>query len=407
MLNQSDVDDGPIVDVSIPAIFEPLAQPARYKGIHGGRGSAKSWSVAQQLIIDSLAGYERILCGREYQSTIKDSVKHILDSQIRNMGVADLFHSTNSEIINKENGAHFIFHGLRRDPHKVKSLEGITKAWIEEANTVSQESIDVLVPTVRVENSELWFTFNSKAKTDPVYKMFVENPREDAIIIKANYYDNPFFPDVLRKEMEYDKKHDDGKYRHIWLGEPQVNSEQLVFNGKWKRDSDIAPGEDTVLYFGADWGFSQDPTCLVRMWLNEEKREIYIDYEAYGIAVEIDDLPDMFETIPGAKRWKITADSARPETISYIKRKGFKIEGAKKGPDSVIEGIEFLKNYTIVVHPRCTHVIDELGLYSYKTNKLTGEVLPILEDKNNHTIDAIRYALEQVAFNKRARIHIG
>lgn len=406
-LEKIDDDEGPIVDVNIPSIFKDLTSPSRYKAIHGGRGSAKSWSVAQQLIIDCMERYERILCAREYQTTIADSVKHVLDSQINKMGVSDLFHSTKKEIINKENGSHFLFHGFRRDPQKIKSLEGVTRVWIEEANTVSQETIDDLDPTIRTDGSEIWFTFNCKHKTDPVYNMFITEGRDDALVINANYYDNPYFPEVLRKQMIYDKQHDDGKYRHIWLGEPRVNSEELVFYNKWRRDSDIAPYEDTVLYFGADWGFSKDPTCLIRMWINEEKREIYIDYEAYGVGIEIDDLPEMFETVPGAKKWKITADSARPETISYIKRQGFKIEGAKKGPDSVIEGVEFLKNYTIVVHPRCTHVIDELGLYSYKTNKLTGEVLPILEDKNNHTIDAIRYALEQVAFNKRQRIHIG
>ena len=400
-------NEGPLVDITLPYVFEPLSIPSRYKAIHGGRGSAKSWSVAKQLIIDSMDHYERVLCAREYQTTIKDSVKEVLDTQIRMMGVEDLFHSTNTEIINKENGSNFIFYGLRRDPHKIKSLEGVTKCWIEEANTVSQQNLDDLDPTIRVDDSEIWFTFNCKFKTDPVYKMFITEGRDDAVVIKANYHDNPFFPKVLQKQMLFDKQHDDGKYRHIWLGEPQINSEILVFNGKWRRDDDIAPGEDTILYYGADWGFANDPTCLVRMWLDDDKREIYIDYEAYGVGVEIDDTPQLFESVPGAKKWKITADSARPETISYIKRKGFNIKAAKKGKDSVIEGVEFLKNYTLVVHPRCKHVIDELGLYSYKTDKLTGEILPILEDKNNHTIDAIRYALEQVAFSKRSRIHIG
>ncbi|MCK4828737.1 phage terminase large subunit, partial [bacterium] len=183
MSNQNDVDEGPIVDVNIPAIFEPLSQPARYKGIHGGRGSAKSRSAAQQVILDSLDHYERVFCARELQSSIKDSVKHVLDSTIERMGVSDLFHSTKTEIINKENGSNFIFYGLRHNPYKIKSLEGVTKVLVEESESVSQESLDILIPTIREEGSELWFIFNSKFKTDPVYKMFIENPREDAIII--------------------------------------------------------------------------------------------------------------------------------------------------------------------------------------------------------------------------------
>jgi len=395
------------VDVEIPYIFEPLTKPARYKVAWGGRGSAKSHTMATLAILEAANSCQRYLCCREYQTTIKNSVKFLLDIKIQKLGLTDYFKSTNTEIINKETGATFVFFGLQTDPGKIASLEGVTRCWIEEANRVSQSSWDFLIPTIRQPDSEIWACFNPKLKTDPAYQMFVENPRPNATVIKANYYDNPWFPDVLKQEMEYDRQRDDGKYRHIWLGEPVKNSEALVFNGKWRTDDTIEPGENEIIRFGADFGFSNDPSTLLRMWVNEPKREIYVDYEAYGVGVEIEDMDQFYAAIPGSKKWKITADSARPETISHLRNKKYNIVAAKKGKGSVNEGIEFLKSYTIVVHPRCVHTIDELGLFSYKVDKITEEVFPILEDKNNQCIDAMRYALEQLMFNRPQRINIG
>ena len=199
--------------------------------------------------------------------------------------------------------------------------------------------------------------------------------------------------------------HDYEKYRHVWLGEPVKHSEALVFKN-WRIDGSIAPRPKESLYYGGDWGFANDPTALLRCWANHEERILYIDYEAYGVGVEIDDTPELFMSVPGSDKWIITADSARPETISYMNRHGFRIRGAKKGAGSVDEGVKFLQSYTIVIHERCKHLVDEVSLYSYKTDKLTGDILPILEDKNNHLIDALRYALEKLAF-KRLTINIG
>jgi phage terminase large subunit len=148
-------------------------------------------------------------------------------------------------------------------------------------------------------------------------------------------------------------------------------------------------------YFGADWGFSVDPSVLIRCSI--EGRRLYIDHESYMIGCEIDQLPDLFDRVPESRKWFITADSARPETISYMQKHGYpKISAAIKGARSVEDGIEFLKSFDIIVHPRCQHVIDELTMYSYKTDPLTNQILPMLEDKHNHTIDALRYACEGI-----------
>lgn len=344
----------------------------------------------------------RILCGREIQNTIKDSVKQLLDDLIKEYEFDDFFTSTQTEI-RGVNGSNFIFSGLQHNPAKIKSMEGVDIVWLEEADSISQETLDLLIPTIRKEGSELWFSYNPRDINAPVHQMFVVKGRPDAYVKKVNYYDNPWFPDVLRKEMEYDKAHDPGKYQHIWLGEPVKHSEALVFYGKWRIDDTFRAPKDTIFYYGADWGFSTDPAVLIRMYCDHDKRILYVDHEVYGVGVEIDDLPEFFDNVPGSRKWIITADSQRPDTISYIRRQGFRIRGAIKGKGSIVEGTEFLRSYTIVVNSRCKNVIYELGAHSYKVDKLTNDILPILEDKNNHCIDAMRYALEKITRKKEVR----
>jgi len=218
-----------------------------------------------------------------------------------------------------------------------------------------------------------------------------ENPPANATVLRVNYMDNPWFPEVLREEMEYDKRRDPDKYAHIWKGEYLRNSEARVFRN-WRIEEFEAPA-DAIHRMGADFGFAVDPTTLVRCHI--VGRTLFIDHEAYQVGCEIMDTPDLFMTIPGSERWPITADSARPETISHLRKHGFpKIMPAVKGPRSVEEGVEWLKSFDIVVHPRCLHTIDELTMYSFKTDPLTGKILPVLEDKKNHLIDALRYACE-------------
>ena len=200
--------------------------------------------------------------------------------------------------------------------------------------------------------------------------------------------------------MEYDKKRDFDKYFHVWCGEYQQNSEARVFKN-WTVEEFETP-KDATLRFGADWGFATDPTTLTRGFV--EGRKLYLDQEAYSVGCEIMDTPDLFMTVPEAERWPIIADSARPETISHLKKHGFpKIMPAVKGPKSLEEGVEFLKSYDIVVHPRCKHIIDELTHYKYKIDPLTDKVLPVLEDKHNHMIDAIRYSLEAIRRAQKTR----
>ena len=205
--------------------------------------------------------------------------------------------------------------------------------------------------------------------------------------------DNPWFPDVLRDEMAYDQKRDPDKFAHVWLGQYLKNSEARIFKN-WTVEEFERP-EGTIYRLGADWGFSVDPSVLVRC--SVEGNRLYVDYEAYMIGCEIVNLPDLFDRVPESRKWFCRADSARPEVINYMQKNGYpKMQAAQKGAGSLEEGIAFLQGYDIVVHPRCKHLIDELNSYSYKRDPRTEEILPIIEDKNNHVIDALRYACEGI-----------
>ena len=266
----------------------------------------------------------------------------------------------------------------------IKSLEGFDEAWVEEAQSLTIRSMDILRPTIRKPGSRILFTWNPALATDPVDSLFkAGDPPPNSIVVPVNYYDNPFFPDVLRDEMEYDKARDPDKYAHVWLGEYLQNSSTRVFTN-W-RVEECSPPAGAVLRYGADFGFSIDPSTLIRCWT--EGHNLYIDHEAWQLGCEIDKLPTLFMSVPEAEKWPLVADSARPETISYLRKHGFpRIQKAVKGARSLEEGVEFLKAYDIIVHPRCEHLIDELTLYQYKTDPMTGQVLPVLKDKDNHCI---------------------
>lgn len=378
--------------VDLPAYAEDLWQPFRHLAWHGGRGPGKTRTVATGLLIQSMERHERVLCGRETQRSIKDSSKRVLDDEIVRLGLGAVFDSTETEIRGPNDGL-FIFTGLRNNAAGVKSIEGVTTFWGDEAQAFSQGSIDTIVPTIRGPKSRLIWTWNPDLPTDPVDVMFrgEGGPPPHSIVREVNYPDNPWFPDELRAEMEYTRSRDPEKYQHIWLGKYRQNSEARVFHN-W-RIEEFEARDGAVHRLGADFGFSIDPSCAVRCHI--EGRNLYVDYEAYRIGCEIDALPDLFLSIPEAEKWPMVGDTSRPETISYLRRHGFpKIAAAVKGARSVEEGVGFLQSYDIIVHPRCTHVIDELTLYSYKTDPLTQLVLPVLADKDNHMIDALRYATE-------------
>jgi len=382
--------------IETPKWAVPLLDPNRYKGAFGGRGSGKSHFFAEAVIEAHIMDPKRrTVCVREVQKSLSQSVKRLLELKIEQLNAGAYFEVQEAVIKSRRGDGMIIFQGMQNHTaDSIKSLEGYDCAWVEEAQSLSQRSLDLLRPTIRKPGSELWFTWNPSQESDPVdHLLRGPKPPPGACVIQVNWEDNPWFPDVLRSEMQYDRDRDPDKYAHVWQGAYLRNSQARVFRN-WRIEEFDAP-PDAIHRLGADWGFAIDPTVLVRCHI--VGRKLFIDYEAYMVGCEITATPDLFMTVPEAEKWPIVADSARPETISHMRRHGFpKIMPAVKGPKSLQEGIEWLKSYEIIVHPRCKHAIDELTLYSYKTDPLTGQVLPVLQDTKNHVIDALRYACEGV-----------
>lgn len=382
-------------EVMIPEAFSGLFDPHRYKIYYGGRDGAKSYTFAQALLIKGIEKRMKFLCVREYQSSIKDSVKSTIEFMIEYMGLQDLYKSTDRAITGV-NGTVFIFAGIKLNISNIKSINDVDIVWVEESNTVSTNSWEVLLPTIRKEDSEIWCSFNPYLESDPVWDLFVLNERPDSIIKKVTFRDNPFSSTQSKAERAYDKEHDIAKYLHKWEGEFLKISDAVIFKDKFKIDYFETPS-NSVFYLGLDFGFSSDPLAFIRCYLDQDKRLLFIDRAASSVGVEIEDTPTFLTgLIPKCKGWLITADNARPEIISYLSKQGFRIVGSKKGKDSIVEGIEFIKNYTTIIHPSLKDVIYEFSNYSYKVEKLTGVVTPLIQDKDNHFIDALRYSLERV-----------
>lgn len=391
------------VDVEIPAkfafLFEPPLGELRYRGAYGGRGSAKSWQFARALLIHGAQQKLRILCAREFQTSISDSVHRVLTEQAQAIGLGDFYEVQRTSIFG-DNGTEFIFKGLRRDVAEIKSTEGIDICWVEEAQAVSDESWQVLIPTVRKPGSEIWVSFNPDLASDPTYKRFVVEPPARSSIQPVGHQDNPWLPDVLREEAEELRKRDPEAYAHVWGGEPWSRSDAEVLTGKWMVN-DFAPQPHWAgPYFGADWGFARDPSVLVKMWIVDSR--LYVEREASGIQLDMDETARRFSAIEGATTHTIRADSARPETINEMVRRKLKVIPAPKWHGSVKDGIEHLRSYEkIVIHPTCKLAIAQARLWRYKTDQRSGDVLPHLVEGNDDTWDAARYGLSPMIKRRR------
>ena len=378
------------INLKVANIYKPLWKNAKRRNyIYGGRGSGKSHDVAEYCLFRAYQSKIKVLCTRELQNSIADSVYSLLKNKIVDMHL-DFFFTVYKDRIVGNNGSEFIFKGIHNNVSEIKSMENISIAWLEESQSLSRESIDVIVPTIRAPGSILIFTFNPYKDNDPIY-MEMKNATEDDLVIKANYSDNPWFPEELRMEMERDKKNDYQKYLWVWEGECLGLSDAQIFRGKYVVENFETP-KNADFHFGADWGFANDPTTLVRSFI--VGNDLYIDMCAGKVGCDLEDTPSLFNEVQGSSIYPIYADSARPETISFMRSKHYNVIAAEKWNGSVEDGIQYLRSFSCIhIHERCKAVAEEFDLYQYKVDRQTGEVLRIPVDKFNHYIDAIRYSL--------------
>ncbi|MEG1232286.1 MAG: PBSX family phage terminase large subunit [Acinetobacter sp.] len=397
----------------IPKLIPIMSQQkVMYRCSWGGRGSGKTRTFAVMTAIRGYMYAEQgisgvILCAREFMNTLSESSMEEIKQAIKEVPfLNDYYELGESYIRSKNRKIDYIFAGLRHNLDSIKSKARILLCWVDEAESVSQMAWDKLEPTIRgIDDAEIWVTWNPEKRGSPCDTKFRHNkiydPDTNELIgvgAEINWRDNPRFPKILDRQRRLAKRNlSPEKYEWIWEGAYLEMSEAVVFKGKFfvkEFEPDYYNWDGP--YQGLDFGFSQDPTAGVQCFIHNRKLYIYRDFSKVGL--ELDDTKEYaLKFIPDFAKYAIIADNARPESISHLKNKGLaRIESCKKGKGSVEDGVSFIQSFDeVAIHPLCEATIQEFKTYSYKTDRLTGDVLPILLDENNHVIDALRYALER------------
>lgn len=376
--------------------IDALFTKARHKALYGGRGSAKSWSVATYLPVQAAKTKLRIVCARQFQNSIRDSSKELIEKRIHKLGMNNQFTITDRYIVHDGTKSQIMFVGLERNIRSIRSLEGADVVWIEEARTIKAKSMEILLPTVRATGSEMIWTWNPVDATDPVDAYFRSGkPPPRSIVTKVSWRDNPFFEQTeMPQELEVLKRGNYNRYMHVWEGEYDISYETKVFTNVRIGRPDIP--SNTPPYYGLDFGFGSDPSFAVKLFVLQEQKQIYIAQEASG-RVTMDQLPMLVRSVTRDDGDLVKSDSSQPGTIEFLQSRGINAQPAKKGPGSVKSGILFLQGYEIIIDPSCKEMQNEAHLYSWMTDRLTNKALSTPVDAYNHGWDATRYATEDVA----------
>lgn len=390
-----------ILKTKVARWAKPLLAPRRYKGAKGGRTGGKSHFFVEQCVALMSANPSFKAVGiREVQRSIRYSVKTLVEEKIEALGVSHLFDIQRDVIMHRNGPGLMAFTGMQdHTADSVKGLESFDLGLVDEANALSARSLQLLTPTMRKQGSEIWFGWNPDQEGDPVDVFFRKHDGDpDFICVHVDVTDNPFVSDTGWREytrargQARENPNDWAIFEHVWHGAYNLMSDRIVFAGKYAVGEFDTSGMDGP-YYGADFGFSQDPTVFTEWWIKGDT--LYCRRAAGQVKLELDATAQYArDCLPGIESHIIRADSARPESISYLKRTGLpRIVGVEKWKGSVEDGIAYMRSFKrIIVHPEADLVRREMGLYRYKVNK-AGDILPDIEDADNHGIDAARYAL--------------
>lgn len=379
--------------IEIPVEFKPLfSSDWREAAIYGGRYSLKSHSVARYLIIRARSEKVRIGCFREFQNSISESSHQLISDLIKQYKFND-FEITDKSIINKVTGSDFLFKGLWNNEQSIKSIEGIDIAWVEEAQTITETSIEVLTPTIRKAGSKIIYTYNRLLEDDPVHKRLVIDGRPNTLIINVNYdiaEKYGLLPDVIRNEIEDDRLRRPLLYKHKWLGEPS-NMERKIYKD-WAVIDEI-PHEARLERYGLDFGYSNDPTAIVAVYYYNGG--LILDEICFQKGLLNSHIADIIKNNPISLT---IADSAEPKSIDEIAAYGVSIMPTIKGQGSVSQGIQYVQGQRISVTKRSRNILDEYKRYLWKIDS-DGKILNIPEGGMDHCMDAIRYAIQSIIGN--------
>ena len=392
------------------AAFAELDRPGiRNFCYHGGRASGKSNSIALTLLAWGLKGNLRVLCLRETLKSLKDSSKQLLTDWIDAYDLRSDYEVLRDEIRGPDNTV-FRFAGLR-DSGGIRSMANVNVAWGDEAHEFSEESLRVLRPTIREKGVRLLFSYNPQSRRDAVDRYF-RDPNAappNSLVREVNYLQNPYVldnPDLMA-EIEHDKARDLEMYLHVWLGGYREVSSASVFKDYTVEDIDDQLTEKSIPRLGLDFGFAQDPHFLTESYF-VDNAVVYIRRETFAWRMKVEQLAERLQGFESVRaRHPVVCDSSRPESVAELNDRGVRAVSAKKGPGSVMAGLEWLRERPIVVHPSCERTLQEVQHLKYRIDPQTDAVLPELAARqSDHAIDSIRYAFEGVR-KGRKRQQIG
>lgn len=393
---------GRTLELSLPEKMGFLFEPARYKVAYGGRGGGKSHSIAKALLVKGMEKPLRILCAREFQKSIGDSVHKLLADQVKALGLGD-FYEVQQTIIKGRNGTEFTFHGLKHNVANIKSVEGSDIAWVEEAHTVSKSSWETLIPTIRKEGSEIWISFNPELEEDETYKRFVIRPPVNAKVVKVNHSDNPWFPQVLRDEMEDLRQRDPDAHLHVWEGNCRQMLEGAIYALELRKATEEGrltsvpydPAKPCFTFW--DLGWSDKTSIIVAQSVGAEIRVIdYIENRHKPVQWYMSEL--QAKGYVYAKHW--LPHDAQAKTLAapmsvegILKAAGFPTDIAPRL--SLIDGINAgrtIFNRVWFDANKCADLIQCLRHYKYEVDPNTGKYSQKPQhDEYSHGADAFRY----------------
>lgn len=391
----------------LPEWSSSLFKPFRIKCLHGGRGSSKSWTVARVLLILAAQKPIRVLCGREVQKSIKDSVHRLLSDQIEAMGLGAMYEILESEIRGK-NGSLFLFAGLAQHTvESIKSFEGVDIVWIEEAQVVTKRSWDVLTPTIRKPGSEIWLTLNPDMETDETYVRFIQNPQPNSFVLQVNWRENPWFNDVLNNERLDTQRRDPDNYENIWEGQPKRVAEGAIYAAEldrvYQENRVRQVPYDPLLTTHVVWDLGWNDSMVLTFWQRRASEIMCIDY-----------IEESFKTLD----WYVAEIEKRPYRIGtyFIPHDG-RSRDFKTGKST--EEILSAMGKTVVVLPQMSieegikatrmmfprvyfdkektgPFLEHLKRYRRTINARTSEPGAPLHDEHSHSADCARYAAMSV-----------
>jgi len=364
----------------------------RYVGFRGGRARGASWTIAEGLVRITREYTCRVLCVREIQRSIKTSVHRLLRDTINRLDLESEFYVTDNEIRHRETGSEFIFSGLWGQEQTIRSTEGVDICYIEEAQSTSKKSLEALFPTVlRSDSSIIVFAMNPDQEDDPIEEV-CKYP--NALILESNYLDNENCPAAIIEEAERCKKYDPETYNHVWLGDFNKKSNEIVFGGKVVQE--YIPPNAEQKYYGVDYGYGGDPTVFVVTSLQGD--DVLIHEAKFWYDADPDIIADYLEEYGNTEGFdnRVYGDSADQGSSKIVKKRGVPMV-SKWGKDKIEDGVRWLRSHRrIVINTGLDEMFEEAQKYKYKVDPKTGDIMPVAIDKFNHGWDAVRYSFHRL-----------